>query len=243
MNKNIFQGKNTALFDLDGTLVETKPIALKALKIVLNENNLSFVNESDYFVTGGCRSNIWRAIKIADAPNFEKSDKELTKETQIVYRNLIKETDLEIKEGFWDLFYEMKEVRKYKTGLTTNSERDVAEIIMAKLDLKDIFDFSIFGDDVKRKKPNPQMYKRALKSLKSRASKTIVFEDSLVGAEAANKAGIDIIIVWDGTTPKYLFPKRTRLYIHNFTEVAGTLDETKFEHLTRRVKEIAEQNN
>ncbi|MBU1132674.1 HAD hydrolase-like protein, partial [Patescibacteria group bacterium] len=64
MNKNIFKGKNTALFDLDGTIVETKPIVLRALRQILEENSLSFVNEEDYFITGGRDwKDIWEAIK------------------------------------------------------------------------------------------------------------------------------------------------------------------------------------
>ena len=239
MNKNTFKGKTTVLFDLDGTIVETKPVVLRALREVYDENNVSFVDEEEYFITGGRDwKDIWEAIKIADAPSLEKSNEELGKETHNKYISLLKETELDVKEGFWDLLYELKEEKKMKVGLTTNSEKDIAEVILQKLDLSEVFDFMICGDGVKKKKPNPEMYKRALKALGSKASQTIVFEDSLIGSKAAGKAKLDLIIVWDGTTPKYLFPGTSKLYIHNFTEIVGTLDETKYEYIQRRVKEV-----
>jgi len=239
MNKNIFKGKNTALFDLDGTIVETKPIVLKALRQILEENELSFVNEEDYFITGGIDwKDIWEAVKIADAPSLEKSTTDLGDETHKRYIELLKEADLVVKEGLWDLLYELREEKKFKIGLTTNSEKDIAEVVMEKLSLDDVFDFAIFGDSVKKKKPNPEMYKKSLKGLKSRPSETIVFEDSLIGSEAAAKIKLDLIIVWNGEIPKYRFPGTTKLYIYDFTELVGTLDETKYEYVLRRVKEV-----
>lgn len=243
MYKNIFSKKDTALFDLDGTLVETKPIALRALQETLVDNELSFIEGKNYFITGGREwKDIWKAIKIAEAPETESSIEELATQTHNRYMELLSEVTLDVKEGFLDFFYELKEEKGYKTGLTTNSEKGVAELIMNKLEINGIFDFCIFGDQVKKKKPNPQMYKKALKALRSSPSKTIVFEDSLIGSKAANKAGLDIIIVWNKEVPKYLFPKRTKLYIHNFSELIGTLDETKFESLQRRVKKQPEEN-
>lgn len=239
MNKNIFKGKNTVLFDLDGTIVETKPTVLKALRQILEENKLSFVNENNYFITGGRDwKDIWEAIKIADAPSLEKNPAELGKETHKRYVELLKEADLKVKDGLWNLLYELKEEKKFKLGLTTNSEKDIAEVVMEKLSLDGVFDFTIYGDSVKKKKPSPEMYRKALRKLKSKASQTVVFEDSLLGSEAAAKLKLDLIIVWNREIPKYRFPGTTKLYIHDFTELVGTLDETKYEYVLRRIKEL-----
>ncbi len=69
--------------------------------------------------------------------------------------------------------------------------------IIVKAPLDSIFDKMYTREDAKEMKPSPEIYNRVLKELKARADECIIFEDSLIGVEAANAAGIDVIAMYD----------------------------------------------
>lgn len=52
-------------------------------------------------------------------------------------------------------------------------------------------------EDVKEIKPSPEIHLRILEDLKVSPEECIIFEDSLVGVEAAHKAGIESIVIHD----------------------------------------------
>jgi beta-phosphoglucomutase len=51
----------------------------------------------------------------------------------------------------------------------------------------------ITGEDVKYGKPNPEVYYKSLNILNCSSEDAIVFEDSNIGCEAAENAGISYI--------------------------------------------------
>ena len=50
---------------------------------------------------------------------------------------------------------------------------------------------------VKNLKPNPEIYEKILADLGVQNTDCIVIEDSLVGVEAANRAGIEVAVIRD----------------------------------------------
>ncbi len=69
--------------------------------------------------------------------------------------------------------------------------------IISKAPLDSIFDAMYTREDAKEIKPSPKIYERILVEFNASANECIVFEDSLVGVEAANAAGIDVIAMYD----------------------------------------------
>ncbi|MBO5375485.1 MAG: HAD family phosphatase [Bacilli bacterium] len=66
-----------------------------------------------------------------------------------------------------------------------------------QMNIYDIFDLIIKKEDVKNKKPNPEVYLTVLNHFKAKPEECLVFEDSLHGVIAANKAGIEVVNVYD----------------------------------------------
>ena len=63
-------------------------------------------------------------------------------------------------------------------------------------------DVVLAGDDVKNKKPDPEIYNRACEMLNMDKSRCIVVEDSVVGLKAAKAAGMKCIISYTSSTAK-----------------------------------------
>lgn len=64
----------------------------------------------------------------------------------------------------------------------------------------DTLDLFMAGDDVKAKKPDPLIYNEAAKRLGKDPAKCLVIEDSVIGLQAAQGAGMPCIITYTGST-------------------------------------------
>ena len=60
-----------------------------------------------------------------------------------------------------------------------------------------IFDLVITYDDVTKKKPNPEVYLKAIEKMKVSKEECLIVEDSLEGVKAANNAGIEVLNIVD----------------------------------------------
>lgn len=69
--------------------------------------------------------------------------------------------------------------------------------IIGKAPLDLIFNKMYTREDAKEMKPSPEIYNRVLKDFNASAEECIIFEDSLIGVEAAHSAGIDVVAMYD----------------------------------------------
>ncbi|MDP9698003.1 HAD family hydrolase [Paenibacillus polysaccharolyticus] len=82
-----------------------------------------------------------------------------------------------------------------RLAVASSSTRDWVHGYLQKLGLFDYFEVIHTSDDVKRVKPDPELYLLTLQKLGVEADEAIVFEDSPNGLKAANAAGIRCYIV------------------------------------------------
>jgi len=69
--------------------------------------------------------------------------------------------------------------------------------IRKKAPLDDFFTRIYTRDDVGKIKPDPEMYYKAMWDHAVGPEACLIFEDSLIGMEAANNAGIDVVAMYD----------------------------------------------
>lgn len=80
-------------------------------------------------------------------------------------------------------------------AVASSSTRDWVHSYLHKLGIFEQFAVIHTAEDVKRVKPDPELYLLALHSLGIEASEAVVFEDSPNGLKAAKAAGIRCVIV------------------------------------------------
>jgi len=71
------------------------------------------------------------------------------------------------------------------------------QAIYSKLNFLHDFDLVLTRESVTNIKPHPEMYLKALQHFGISAAECLIVEDSLIGVEAANVAGIDVIAIQD----------------------------------------------
>lgn len=232
---------DVVIFDLDGTLVDSNG-AHDYLDIELvrsfgeDKSSEEILQERDEFfksnTTGDIYLNYCEYLKI-------KYNLGLSKEEILQYRrNLSKKIsrDIEYKPDADTLIKYLKS-RNIKLALGTVSRRETIDIyinenekIKNKCNLQDYFDLIVTKDDVKLKKPNPEVYNKIIKELKiSDLSRCVVIEDSLTGVIAAKNANLDVIVIYD----KYSYKDREKINeladynISNFKELINLFKESK----------------
>ena len=178
----IFDGKKAVIFDLDGTIINSQPARNQAMEKVLESIDAAWAFRD--YPPGLNEVEKWKyLLKKEKDIKTDLSAEDLAARTREAYLKL--HTNVTAIDGFWEFFAYLREEKKYKVGLATNSVRKVVDIILERLDAEDLFDFVITGDEVKKRKPHPQIYKTAAKSLGVTPSEVVVFEDTVVGATAA----------------------------------------------------------
>ncbi len=125
---------------------------------------------------------------------------------EIAQRHL--RTRIDYKPGVPELLKELKH-RGYPIIIASTTKRmnmtiyrTENENIMKKAPIDEYFDGFYTQEDVKETKPNPEIYHMILAKYGLRPEDCIVFEDSLVGVEAANAAGIDVVAIYDQYSDK-----------------------------------------
>ncbi len=242
MYKNIFLGKKAAFFDLDGTIIDSIPYWERACRIV--QEDVSQDSAPLYgLAKGSYLGEFWKsAIKDYGLKTGLSVD-ELLKKTHHEYLELFKSAPLEPRDGFWKLADELKTDKKWSLALISNSDRSVVTPIISSLGLDGgAFDIIITGDEVGHRKPSPDIYQKALKALRLKSREVVVFEDSVTGSSAAEKAGLDTIAIWDGNIPEYDYPKNVLLFLPDFDSLPGNLDTTFIETSKNKLKSIQSES-
>lgn len=228
MYKRIFDGKNTAIFDLDGTVIDSEYAWYKAFETVLKSAAPDALSEAKktMLTSGVPIMDKWSSLIASGIIGGNNNAKTLTETTVAEYLKLLQLGALQIREGFWELAAELKLLKDFRLALVTNTSRNVVDIVSKNLSFGATFDLVICGDEVSKPKPNPDIYIKALKELKIKPKSALVFEDSVTGVTAATRAGIDTVVIWDGRIHEQDYPVEVLGFVADFTPFPGNLDKT-----------------
>ncbi len=89
----------------------------------------------------------------------------------------------------------------YQVGLGTGSKDDNVAFLLDGLQLRPWFDAVVDGGMVTRGKPDPETFLILADKLKVDPKKCVVFEDSLLGEEAARRAGMPVVAITTSHRP------------------------------------------
>lgn len=83
----------------------------------------------------------------------------------------------------------------YRLAVASNSIRNTVQLMMEKSALLPYLDFFLSNQDVKRAKPDPEIYTTAVERLGLQPSEVLVVEDNHNGIQAATGAGTNVMKV------------------------------------------------
>jgi len=208
----MFKDKKVIIFDMDGTLIDSVGIWNKVDIELIKE--LGESKELNEFEIQQQRDNKLREFSKSENPYIDycqflslKYNSPFTGEETLMKRyNIAKnylKNEIDYKKDVPELLKLLKE-KNYTLIIASTTRRNNMDIyceentnIINKANLKDYFSVVYTREDAKEIKPNPEIYLRIVNELGVKKEQCLIFEDSLIGIEAANNAGIDVVAMYD----------------------------------------------
>lgn len=180
-----------ALFDLDGTLVNTVIDLGRATDFVLEQYGKETkwsVDDYKKFVGNGAKNLIDRAFEHTLPEEeldraleiFKKKYNEILIDNAFIYDGIKEQLDILKEKGI-------------KIAVVTNKPHNSAVIMVEKLFGKNYFDYIIGATESNPKKPNPYSTNITLEHLGCKASEAIFFGDSDIDVHTAKNSKVEAI--------------------------------------------------
>ena len=236
MYGQFLKGKKAVTFDMDGTLVDDHFLWQWVLREVCENLGFEYPNFSGFL--GVSNEDKWVYILDREGASRAHSPKDLAEETNKKFLEAFPKAGIDVREGFWQFAHYLKVDKGMKLALVSSSPRKVVDTVLEHLGISKTFDFVIGGDEASKKKPDPEIYKKAIKALGVKPSEVLSFEDSPAGAKAAAAAGCDLIIVWNGDAPETDYPVDNFRFVGDFEGLVGNMDVSSKDWVKQKVKEI-----
>jgi len=180
-----------AIFDLDGLLLDTEPFYLEATTTVLAQHGR--VLERDVLRRHIGIPSIETMQRLAEHYELTVSGAQLTEERQALLDALL--PTAAPRPGARELTAALR-AGGVPIAIGTSSTRHTFALKAANhREWFGEFDAVVTSDDVARGKPHPDIFQRAAELLGRPAAECVVFEDARSGVEAAQAAGMAVVMV------------------------------------------------
>ncbi len=185
-------GLAAVLFDMDGLLVDSEPLWYEVEAEIAEALGGRWHPADQAACVGGpLRATASRILAKATGP-ATVGDVETRLIDGMAARLAV---GVPLRPGAGDLLAGLAQHR-IPTALVSSSERRLMDIALAGL-TQHIFDASVAGDEVHRRKPDPEAYLRAAALLGVDPTDCVALEDSATGVAAAEAAGCRCVVVPD----------------------------------------------
>ena len=178
------------IFDMDGVLVDSGAHHRQAWRVLLDELGVTPSQPDFWRLTIG-RPSVEAVPLLLDRATSLPEARRLADRKQHHYRLLSREGSPPVRGVV--VFVGDLVARGVPRAVATSASRVDAEPILERIGLRNRFDFLVTAEDVRRGKPDPEVYLRAARGLGQEPARCLVFEDALVGVRAARSAGMRVI--------------------------------------------------
>lgn len=197
----IFDNKEieAAIFDMDGTMFDTEKLRMRmiqqASKQIFGESLSEEILTQCLGLSAKASEELIKKQYDENYPYIEI--RKLADELEI---NWTKQNGVPIKEGLFNVLERLKK-NGILIALATSSRREIAEQYLLNAGVMHFFDITVCGDEIKKGKPNPDIFIKAAKELNCEPNKCLVFEDSQNGLISALDANTLPIYIKDIKDP------------------------------------------
>ena len=186
------------IFDMDGTLFDTEPYFERSWSETGDRWGLVGMREMYYSQAAGRSIDIVKGIlKKCYGEDFDPDA--YFADRWVQFRELVS-NGVEEKVGCLELLAFLKE-NGIKVALATSTPIDIAGLYLFKSYIPEYLDAKVFGNEVGRGKPHPDIFIEAGKRIGADASETIVVGDSSFDMIGGHRAGMRPVMVIDHNPP------------------------------------------
>lgn len=240
LSKLKLKEKKYIIFDMDGTLIDSigvwnrtdQKLIEEFGKINLDLHTIQL--ERDAFLHSNQDQDIYLAYceYLMKKYNFRIQDAEELCKIRWDKSGEILEKEMDFKPNVVELILRLKELgfTLVLATMTTQVQLDIYtkknKKMIEQLNIGEVFDLIIRKEDVKNKKPNPEIYNKIMQYYNATPTECLIFEDSYTGVLASYHAGIEVVNIYD----KYADVDRDKINeitdysIHDYNEFIDLVD-------------------
>ena len=190
------------IFDVDGVIADTEAVNARAsIKVFEDLFGVKGIKRRD-FEAGLGRGAAEYVKAAARVHNLELTEEQVEKATQLrqeYFLRILSEEPLPPLPGVLELIEQATKREDFRVAIATSStpEKSRAVLESAKIPFQNMV--YITGNDVKNKKPHPELFLLAAERMGIDPANCVVIEDAPNGVQAAKAAGARCIAVTNST--------------------------------------------
>lgn len=211
----------TAIFDMDGLLLDSERPIRDAWEAVLT--GMGLVYDHGLYLSAVGRNLADTRVLLAQGhgPGFDFD--EALAQVRLRLADTV-ERGFAVKPGVRELLAELSG-RGIRSAVASSTALERIGQRLEKAGLSDYFEHLAGGDEVRRGKPEPDIFLLAAARLGVPPETCLVFEDSSYGAQGALAAGMGVILVPDLKPPTEEIERRALSVLGSLDESLGFVDE------------------
>lgn len=182
---------SAVIFDMDGVLLDSEPLHLRATQAALGERGASYTERDNRAFFGATDAELFGVLRILFDLPVPAATLVAAKRDRLVA--LIR-TEARPLPGVPAVPRQLR-TAGLPLALASSSPRPVVDVVLETLGLEGLFQAVVSGDDVARGKPAPDAFLLAARRLGVPAERCLVVEDSRNGVLAAKAAGMTVAAV------------------------------------------------
>lgn len=197
------------IFDLDGVICFTDKYHYQAWKQLADKIGVYFDEQINGRLRGVSRMDSLDIILERAGREYSEAEKvQMAEEKNATYVKLLEDMtpadlSVEVKET-------LDELRKRGYMLAIGSSSKNTKKILKQIGLQDYFDAISDGTNIKKSKPDPEVFLKAAEMLGHAPADCLVVEDAMAGIEAAFKGGFLSAGIGDAAKhPDVTYPMQT----------------------------------
>jgi len=181
-----------ALFDWDGVVIDSSLLHQKSWERLASSEGLRLPD--GYFKKAFGMKNDRIIPEILGWAHEVGAVRELARRKELLYRALVAEEGIQALPGVESFLQQLRE-QQVPAIVASSSSRANIDCALAQIGLRHYFKDIVSGDQVEHGKPHPGIFLLACRTLGYAPERAVVFEDALVGLEAARAAGTKVVAV------------------------------------------------
>ena len=207
------------IFDLDGVIVSTDSLHYKAWKQLADSEGIYFDEEINNRLRGVSRMESLEIVLERATTAYTDAEKvAMAEKKNNIYRELLKIlTPNDRLEGVTETLEKLRN-KGYKLAIGSSSKN--TPIILDKIGYGGYFDAISDGNNIKKSKPDPEVFLKAAEYLKLAPSECYVVEDAEAGITAAKAGGFTAIGIGSATQAP-----NTDYALNTFAELLNIVDD------------------
>jgi len=191
------------IFDVDGVIADTEAVNARASIRVFEELlHIEGVERADFKAGLGMGAEAYvRAAAEVHGVKLTAEQVELaTKVRQENFLEILANEPLSAFPGVLELIGSALTDPRWRVAIGTSSTREKSEAVLKSVSVPYDQVVYITGDDVTKKKPDPELFLTVAERIRIAPSRCVVIEDAPNGIEAALAAGMKCVAVTNSTT-------------------------------------------